>query len=88
MKVIKRNGIKEEFSSAKLKSSIHNACLGAGFDVKKAKEIEKKVSTRVIRGLKSRREVSTMMIVKAIEGELKNINTDCLYVFKHYYDIN
>jgi len=88
MRVIKRDGRKENFSSTKLKSSVHNACLGAGLDVKRAKEIEKKVSTKVIRILKGKKEIETIVIVKHIEKELKKINKDCLHVFKHYYDIN
>ncbi len=88
MKVIKRNGKEERFSNTKLRRSIHKACLGAGFDVKKAKEVEKEVSKRVERNLKGRSEVSTIVIMRHVEKELKKINKDCTRVFKHYYDIN
>lgn len=88
MKVVKRNGKEERFSNTKLRSSIHNACLGAGLDVKEAKKIEKKVSSKVIKTLKGKRRVSTVLIVKHIEKELGRVNKDCMHVFKHYYDIN
>ena len=82
--VVKRKGHKEMFDEKKVYGSVYAACASAHYDEMRCEKIAEKLTKKIKKFTKIKKEIQSTEIRKKIENELKKRDEELAFFYEQH----